>query len=219
MELERLQEPYSSAAALAEIEDLTRQLRPQEAFESAKEQYEALREGQSYLYRTPYEYLFGGQGKREDLQNLAKCVFVLILAISGMNAVEWETGVSVLQTTAEMENAVLGRKLSHLAIFVLLAGMAAFLPMRISICSHYGMLDFGAQANSLPLLAALPDSLTIAMLFAVQLAGLMVWSLLAGLACFWLSKKTGNTTITILVSLIGLVVPVVLMIMALGETL
>lgn len=219
MELERLQEPYSSAAALAEIEDLTRQLRPQEAFESAKEQYEALREGQSYLYRTPYEYLFGGQGKREDLQNLAKCVFALILAISGMNAVERETGVSVLQTTAEMEKAVLGRKLSHLAIFVLLAGMAAFLPMRICICSHYGMLDFGAQANSLPQLAALPDGWIIAMLFAVQLAGLMVWSLLAGLACFWLSKKTGNTTITILVSLIGLVVPVVLMIMALGETL
>lgn len=207
-QIQKLQEIYTDPTAFAMAAgDLTDQLRPKEAFETAKQQYEMLREGQSYLYATPYLRLFGEEGQQEDLTNLAKGIFALVLALSGVFAVEQETGVAVLQATAGKTKAVALRKMLHICVFALFVWAITFVPMCVCIFREIGAFAFEAQANSTQVLASLSNFWTVGGIFAVSLFVKLLLTELAALVIFSVSQKTGNTIVTMLLCLPIVLIP------------
>lgn len=211
-QLQQLREQYPEPEEYARAAgDLPNQLRPKEAFETAKRQYEALREGQTYLYETPYDRLFGGEGQKEDLTNLAKGIFALVLALSGVFAVEQETGVAVLQATAGKTKAVALRKMLHIFVFALFVWAITFVPMCVCIFRQIGAFAFEAQANSTQALASLSNFWTVGGIFAVSLLGKLILTELAATIIFFVSKKVSSTTVTMLLCLPIALIPLGLM--------
>lgn len=207
-QIQKLQEIYTDPTAFAMAAgDLTDQLRPKEAFETAKQQYEMLCDGQSYLYATPYLRLFGEEGQKEDLTNLVKGIFALVLALSGVFAVEQETGVAVLQATAGKEKAVALRKMLHICVFALFVWAITFVPMCVCIFREIGAFALEAQANSTQALASLSNFWTVGGIFAVSLFVKLVLTELAALVIFSVSQKTGNTIVTMLLCLPIVLIP------------
>ena len=80
--------------------DTERQLRPEDTFREAEAQYRALLPGQSYVYASGYERLFGPVGAQETLAYMGLLVFALLLGLSQTMAGETESGVDVLIRTA-----------------------------------------------------------------------------------------------------------------------
>ena len=60
---------------------LLRELEAEPAFLEARSQYEALAPGESYVYKTPYERLFGAQGRADAVSDTAKLVLALSLSL------------------------------------------------------------------------------------------------------------------------------------------
>lgn len=195
------------AVAGQAAQSLQRQLRPMAALDRAKEQYEQLQEGQSYVYAAGYERLFGTQGIRDDLRSLALLFLFLSAALSGVFATEEETGVAVLQNTAGATKRVACRKFVWSGLLLVLFLGIAFLPQLMAVRGLYGLDQLGAPAGSLPVFRGVPAWWPIWVLFATT----WVIRLLIGAAgvtlVLALSKKTGNTVATLLLSVGFLVLP------------
>ena len=189
--------------------DVLSALRAQDGFEKAKQQYEQLQPGQSYVYETGYNVLLGYFGVQKDLLDLAKLFFFLTVALSAVFAMEQETGVAVLQTAAGANGRVLRRKLLLTAVLVLLMVTAAFLPRLLAVHGAYGLPEWGAQPNSLPLLSGVPAGWRIRTVLGLR--ALMHVLLGAGGAAviLLLSRKTRSTIQTMLIAAGILVVPTV----------
>lgn len=201
----RIQYPDSYTASVmgADIIDALRARRP---FEDARAQYQGLEKGQSYLYQTKYERLFGPEGIRDDLGNLAKLCVSLSFSLCGLFAVERESGVHTLQVTAGRERDVLTRKAGLTCIVVAAASAIAFLPQYIAVFRGYGWPEMTAAANSIGLLSALPGWCTVWMvLTAVAVIRLVLAGLTAAMTAV-ISAKTGNSVVTLIVSLVVLAI-------------
>ncbi len=211
---EQIQAYYTQAgedAVLAEhlTRELQQKLRPLEAFAYAEAQYRSLRPGQSYIYSTGYRELFSAKGIRADLMNTAKLVFALILTFSGVFAVEWETRVTVLQTTAGASRRILRRKLFVSVGLVLVAMLIAYLPQYLVVYQSYGLPQLGAQANSLSILASVPGGISIRGLLSL-VAGIRLFvAAIATAVIFGISHKTKHTVLTMLICLGLLLLPLI----------
>lgn len=194
------------AAQLA-AEPLQAKLRGEEGFQEAKRQYESLREGQYFVYRTGYERLCGRLGQQEDLGNAVKLLLYLILVFSGVFAVEHETGMEILLQSAGAKRRVAVRKLIHCIIILLIGFCVCFVPQYLAVRANYGLPNLGAQANSLDIFGSFSDGWTIrAVLLTTGLARLLL-SAAAGAIILFLSKKTGSRITTILLSIGLLLLP------------
>ena len=201
----QIQYPDSYAASVMGA-DIIDALRAQKPFEDARAQYQGLKKGQSFLYQTKYERLFGPEGIRDDLIDLAKLCLALTFSLFGLFAVERESGVRVLQVTAGRERDVLARKIALTVILVTLASAIAFLPQYIAVFRGYGGPELTAAANSIRLLSALPGWCAVWMVLAIAA---VIRLLLAGMAAVMtavVSAKTGNSVVTLIVSLVVLAV-------------
>ncbi len=142
-------------------------LRAQPAFETARFQYDNLREGQWYLYRSPYRELFGPDGQMADLSNTVRLAFALVLGLCGVFAVERQTGVEILQTAAGQRSRAARAKMVHCAGFSLLAAVIAYVPRFVTLWSGYGPLLLQAPAISVDAFAGLPGGWTIGMVLVL----------------------------------------------------
>ncbi len=197
-------------------EDVLVKLRKEEAFRRARLQYESLREGQEYVYETGYQVLFGVYGIRQDLLDLAKLFFALVLAFSGVFALEKESGVELLQIAAGKERAIGNRKRLWAFAAVLIALSIAFLPRCLNVASSYGLPQLKAQANSLPIFASFPDAWDIWHIFVLQNLVRLILSTAAAALLLFLSKKTGSTLSSLLMGLGILVIPVLVALLIMG---
>lgn len=202
---QELQMQYPNSASVMGS-DIQNALRAREPFEKALRQYRGLEEGQSYLYQTKYERLFGARGIQNDLENLTKLFLILTFALFRLFAVERESRVEVLQATARRKRDVLVRKLILTAVIVILANAIAFLPQYIVVFRGYGGPELTAAANSIQLLSALPGWCTVWM---VLMAATVVRLILAGMVAAMIavvSAKTGNSIVTLIVTLVVLAI-------------
>lgn len=208
MEIERF---YAQIEDKMIAEQATRSLRdslrPIEAFEQAKAQYEQLREGQSYVYGTGYERLFGAHGIHDDFRNLALMFLFLVMALSGMFALEEETGVAVLQTAAGAVRKVTRRKIILAGCLLVLFMLIAFVPQLAAVQRLYGLEQFCASADSVRILNGVPNGWPIWSVFAIQLLVRVLVGVGGTALILALSKKTGNTITTLLLSTAILVLP------------
>lgn len=188
--------------------DIKDELRAQDAFETACNQYEQLKEGQSYLYQSGYTRIFGPESRKEVVLNFAKLFLVISLLMCGLFSLEKETGVYILQKTAGKVKTVKRIKIIIIAIYVIVSTLIAFLPWYIAVLKGYGGLVLSAQANSIVWLSYLSPMWSVLEVFlAMGLLYFGISSLAAAIVCF-VSNKTENTVITLIVSLTVLILPI-----------
>ncbi len=187
---------------------LESKLEPESGFEEAREQYESLEEGEYFVYASGYGRLFRGQGIRDDCLNTGKLFLVLILGLSGLFAVEYETGVQVHIVTAGKEERVTRNKQRQSLLYALLAMGVAYLPQYIMVARNYTLPMLWIPVGSLSVFGSFPAWLPVWTVFVlVGVIRCLVGGLAVGVILF-LSRACRKTATTILLSSAVLLLPV-----------
>ncbi|MCD8052644.1 MAG: hypothetical protein LUF00_01050 [Lachnospiraceae bacterium] len=195
---------------------LESKLEPESGFEEALEQYESLGEGEYFVYASGYGRLFRGQGIRDDCLNTGKLFLVLILALSGLFAVEYETGVQVHIVTAGKEEWVARNKRRQSLLYALLAMGVAYLPQYIMVARNYTLPMLWVPAGSLSVFGSFPAGLPVWTVFVlVGVIRCLVGGLAVGVILFF-SRTCRKTTTTILLSSAVLLLPVAIGVVGMG---
>ena len=192
--------------------DTERQLRPEDTFREAEAQYRALLPGQSYVYASGYERLFGPVGARETLAYMGLLVFALLLGLSQTMAGETESGVDVLIRTAGAQRAVLRRKLLLCALLLPAALAAAYLPRLIAVAYRYSLPLLTAPAAGLPIFRRMPPWLPLWGVLALAALARLAAAAAAGAGILALSARTKSTVYTLLIGC-AVLLPVMLLIL------
>lgn len=192
--------------------DTERQLRPEDTFREAEAQYRALLPGQSYVYASGYERLFGPVGARETLAYMGLLVFALLLGLSQTMAGETESGVDVLIHTAGAQRAVLRRKLLLCALLLPAALAAAYLPRLIAVAYRYSLPLLTAPAAGLPIFRRMPPWLPLWGVLALAALARLAAAAAAGAGILALSARTKSTVYTLLIGC-AVLLPVMLLIL------
>ena len=192
--------------------DTERQLRPEDTFREAEAQYRALLPGQSYVYASGYERLFGPVGAQETLAYMGLLVFALLLGLSQTMAGETESGVDVLICAAGAQRAVLRRKLLLCALLLPAALAAAYLPRLIAVAYRYSLPLLTAPAAGLPIFRRMPPWLPLWGVLALAALARLAAAAAAGAGILALSAHTKSTVYTLLIGC-AVLLPVMLLIL------
>ncbi len=190
------QEAYEALSA-----GIMRQLEEEEAFLRAKNQYEQMKaEGYDYVCQSGYERLLGVEGKRDALGLSVKLMICLILGLSSIHSVESECHMTLLLNSVPRKRDSRKRKTILASVYAVAAAMIAFVPQICFIAKKYGLSGMWSHGNSVPLL----QMGTQTILGVLCIYGIIILALTVGFAQLiaLLSKKTGSTTATILLSLV-----------------
>ena len=188
-------------------ENLRTQLSAKEGFDQAWQQYDSLAEDQIYIYETGYKWLYQNEGIPERQKNTIKLLIVCILGLSGVFAVEQETGMSNLICSSGAEKQVRRSKRILITIYLLLALTIAYLPQYLSVCSTLGLPHLGAPANSISIWKMLPSWCRIWMIFLLTETVHLAFGFLAVWIITVLSRKIGNKHMTGLIAAAILLIP------------
>lgn len=164
--------------------------------------------GQSYIYATGWERLYGDEGISNDLINCAKLLFALSIVLSGIFSVEYETGVIAIQVTSGQTQVVSRAKWVGAICLLLIALAIAFLPQYWAVASKYYLNQLSAQANSLAIFSELPSFITLWEVLIVTNILRLFLGILAVWLIFMFSQRMKNTLITMLFSLSALLLPI-----------
>lgn len=178
---------------------LLRELEAEPAFLEARSQYEALAPGESYVYKTPYERLFGAQGRADAVSDTAKLVLALSLSLPFFFCMDAETGVEQLIISVGAQRDVRRRKLASAVLFALLCALAAYVPRLAATALVYGLPELGASAASLELFSALPEFLPLWGVLAASALACAAVSVLAALVAGLVSSKTRSSIASVLI--------------------
>lgn len=178
---------------------LLRELEAEPAFLEARSQYEALAPGESYVYKTPYERLFGAQGRADAVSDTAKLVLALSLSLPFFFCMDAETGVEQLIISVGAQRDVRRRKLASAVLFALLCALAAYVPRLAATALAYGLPELGASAASLELFSALPEFLPLWGVLAASTLACAAVSVLAALVTSLVSSKTRSSIASVLI--------------------
>lgn len=178
---------------------LLRELEAEPAFIEARSQYEALAPGESYVYKTPYERLFGAQGRVDAVSDTAKLVLALSLSLPFFFCMDAETGVEQLIISVGAQRDVRRRKLASAVLFALLCALAAYVPRLAATALAYGLPELGASAASLELFSALPEFLPLWGVLAASTLACAAVSVLAALVTSLVSSKTRSSIASVLI--------------------
>lgn len=178
---------------------LLHELEAEPAFHEARSQYEALAPGESYVYKTPYERLFGAQGRADAVSDTAKLVLALSLSLPFFFCMDAETGVEQLIISVGAQRDVRRRKLASAVLFALLCALAAYVPRLAATALAYGLPELGASAASLELFSALPEFLPLWGVLAASTLACAAVSVLAALVTGLVSSKTRSSIASVLV--------------------
>ncbi|MCM1179724.1 MAG: hypothetical protein NC347_05685 [Clostridium sp.] len=181
------------------------------AFQRAEEQYAHIKsEGGSFVYDTGYLYLFGAM---EDAFSVDLLILTIgmILAVSGVPAMEYQSGSQFLIRAAKAGI----RKI--MVCKTLICSMAAAVPAiacsvsRIChIASVYPMQGAGADIRSISYFARLPFPMTIGCFVLLFVLSQLVAAMLITLAVIGISLWRKNQVQTVFFALLLLAVPLVL---------
>lgn len=195
--------------------DLDNQLRAEDGFEKAKEQYGLLQPEEAYIYASGYERLFGMRGFRDTLINTFKLAFVLVVCLSSTFSVEYETGVEIFLKTYGREKQIRYQKILLVGMILMIAELLAYLPQYIVIGYGYGYTQLTERVSSLAVFSALPGWLPIWSVFGIAVLCQLTFGIILSVAILLLSAKTRNTIRTILISEALLLLPIVVWILLL----
>ncbi len=195
------------------VTELDAQLLVEPAFESAFSQYQRLSGSQKYVYETGYNRLYNHEGISDDLKNTLLLALAMILVLSGVFAIEEESGMKILQCSSGNQKRIIRSKLIWSAVFLLVAMTIAYLPQYMSVYKGYGLPLLSAQANSLSIFCIFPDAISILGILLLTLGIRLVLASVVGILILWISKKTGSTVITMLLCVGAIILPLIITIL------
>ena len=199
-----LMQSTQDGAAAGMGNSILRELEAEAAFLEARAQYEALGEGESYVYKTPYELLYGAQGRADAVSDTAKLVLALSLALPFFFCMDAETGVEQLINSAGARQDVRRRKRAAGFVFALLCATAAYVPRLAATALTYGLPELGASAASLELFSALPEFLPLWAVLAASTLACAAASVLAAFVTELISPRVRAGIASVLVCTIVL---------------
>lgn len=197
-------EDYASDRISKEEYDMLRgsimlQLESEEVFTRAKNQYNQMKAlGCDYVCQTPYEHLLGWKGQQAGLLLLIKLIVTLILGIAPIYAVEVETGMENLLNTVPRKQDSQKRKRMVASFYAVCAALIAFVPQVLHVRSSYGLPGLFSDAKSVPLLQ-IPAPTVLGGLLVYGAVMVCAATVMAQIIAV-ISKKTGSTVTTILLS-------------------
>lgn len=206
----QIEEAKAQTKDIEEIETLERKLLPREAFHVAASRYRNLGPNQLYVYDSGYNRLYTEQGLADDLVSTILLTGVLILAFSGVLAVEQESGVHILIQTAGKERKSKRYKWLYALAFSLVAAVIAYLPQFLCVVRGYGLPLGYAQANSLSVFSILPHWISLNGVLVITRLIRVCVAVVACSGILFLSAKTKSTIFTILSSCAFLLLPLLL---------
>ena len=178
--------------------DLRIELYPEEAYQAVCAQYDSLSGDQEYIYKTPYVFLFGRDGRRESLTDGIKLLAVLTIALSGYFCMEEETGVQILINTAGTSRKERRSKLLITTGLTIASTIIAFLPRFLIALNYYGLPLLYSPANSIDLFREFSSGWTIMGVLLLATACSILFSFLAVVVIMFVAKRIKNTVSTIL---------------------
>ena len=211
-------ESYSQALGRGEMDEesyqilsgsIVRQLDNEEIFLRAREQYVRMKEKScDYVCQTGYDRLLGPEGEREGLILMIQVLLSLSIALAPIHAVEQETNVELLRNATPWKTRSNRCKWIIQSLYALVACLIAFVPQVWKNVVHYGLTGLESPAGSVDALeiqcGTVPSSLCI------YGTGLLLISLFAAWIVGWISRRTGSTVRTTIIS--GLMIfPLLLM--------
>ena len=185
---------------------IMRQLENEPAFLRSKDQYERMKaQGYDYVCQSGYDRLLGTKGKRELLRQTMYLALALIAGLSGICAVEHETGMELLLNSTPRKSDSLKRKVLLGALFAAVSAFIVYVPQIAAIASAYGLPGLSSPAGSVPGLkvsfGTVGTSLTVygalALLLAIGMA----------IGVLWISGKTKRTVQSCLYSAVAFLLP------------
>ena len=188
-------------------------LRGEDSFNQAKQQYEQLRPGQSYLYQTGYSRMFAPYEHNEDLMNYGKLFLFLVLLTAGTFASEQESGMSLLQVSSGKSGKIFQYKALLCIFYAAAVTVIAFLPKYIAVFGTYGGFLPQAQANSVLWLSNVPDGITVGSYIVLQFVFRVFVTAAAVAMIGFVSQKTGKTILTMELCLPVLLLPIIVMLL------
>lgn len=186
---------------------IQQQLSTEEVFLRVVNQYEQAKLRNSHLVcHLSYDRLTGKKGRGELLLRGLTLMIVLILGLSGMEASEQESNMN------QLINTTIGRKKSQnsksmlLLIYAILSAVTSFLSQLLTIHHIYRFSGFSAPAIAVPQLGITYG--TVGSVLIIYSLIILMLSFGASLWIRFLSKKTGSTVTTMMLSSATLVLPI-----------
>ncbi len=202
----------SEASAQYQISQLSDQQVGELGFSRAEEQYWRVRSYDStyvrYVSTTGYDALL--DNTQADVLDTGKLLLAVILGLSALFSMEYSNSTNLLiQTTVRGWNSVVRHKLLSAALYATAVRLATFLPRMLAVAVNYDLADLQASAVSLTQFSNAPAMVSIlGWLIILQILKLAAALCATGIVLL-LSAKTRNQVVTLLLSLVLLLLPVV----------
>lgn len=186
---------------------IQRQLEGEEAFLRAKNQYDQMKIlGYDYVCQTGYERLLGSTGQRDAMILFVHLMISLILGLSSIHSVEMESSmVLILNSVPGRRNSVRAKAILC-TVYAVAAVLITFVPHILTITNTYGLPGLLSNGNSVPLLRM--ETQTVLGGLCIYAAIMIGLAILTGFVVSLISKKTGSSISTMIVSLILLLIPI-----------
>ncbi len=200
------------------LEKLEGDSRRENAFQRVKKQYEELKLCQKegidveYIYRTPWELLFGKEGTVRALVYMSEIFFALILLISPCGAMEKEGMELLIKTTAIGQKTVLQHKKYICVGTAAILGICVYLPEIIGVYGTFGIRNWSAPVSSLLYRGGIGQLITLRgyMIFRMVIRLSLVIS--AALVILNISEKMQDRIKTILMGVSIFIIPTFLLV-------
>lgn len=206
---ERLAELIQSGSESAQmiVQSIEQQLQAQIGFEKAATQYESLPENGVFIYSTGYEELFGREGVRRDLFNMAAGILAVCLIFAGIHSKEYETNVISLMRAYGKENEIQRYKLRYMIVICLMITLIVSLPQYIRTAVTYSLPYLSKSCANLIFLSEVPSFISIGMLVVMIIAMRYLIIILSGFAVNVLSKRIKDSAVVLIFSSLVLAAP------------
>lgn len=164
-------------------------------------------QGYDYVCQTGYERLLGPEGRQDAVALAIKLIITLILGLASIHSIEIESNMILLINSVSGKQGSLRMKAILASIYAVVSVMIAFVPHILSISRIYGLPGMLSNGNSVPLLRM--GTQTVLGGLCIYAASIIGSAIFIATVISFISKKTGNVTSTIIVSVVFLLIPAV----------
>lgn len=186
------------------------------AFQRVKKQYEELicceAEGLSveYIYRTPWELLFGKEGTIRAIIYMSEIFLVLILLFSSCGSIEKDGMELLIQASTIGHKTVLRYKTYVCIVTAVIVYLCTYLPEMAGVLSTFGIGNLDAPVSSFLYRDSIGCVMSLGgyMIFRMGIRLLIVIS--AGLLLLHISQKLRDRIKTILIGTAVLLIPTII---------
>lgn len=152
------------------------------------------------IYETGYEVIFGLKNNQDRYEMLLAGI-ICSLCFSGVNALEYETGMRNLIVSTPLGRKKTGRTKATICLFIAgTIGVLSIMPRWVCAIRDYGIDMILARACDLEHYAHLPQSISLLLLMGIVVAARVIACSIMALTTLMVSQKIKNTFAAIFIT-------------------